>query len=98
MTTEPTTNEVPAQPENITPISLPVESADATEPTQEQLDAARKALEDDMRDAVPFNRLAIHTGFQRAIQAQVASSKPEKVGMLCTAFRNFAEAESLLRG
>jgi hypothetical protein len=98
MIPEPTTNEAPAQPENITPISLPVESADATEPTQEQLDAARKALEDDMRDAVPFNRLAIHTGFQRAIQAQVASSKPEKVGMLCTAFRNFAEAESLLRG
>jgi hypothetical protein len=109
MTPEPTTTEAPAQPENITSMTAsamagpdqPGGAADASTlelPTQEQINEARESLMADMRDAVPFNRLAIHTGFQRAIQAQVASTKPEKVGMLCTAFRNYAEAEALLRG
>lgn len=97
MTPEPTP-EVPAQPDNITSINVPVDGATQPPPTPEQIEAARKDLENDMREAVPFNRLAIHTSFQRAIQEMVSSSKPEKVGMLCTAFRNFAEAESLLRG
>lgn len=98
MTPEPTTTESPAQPDNITSINVPVDGATQPPPTPEQIEAARKDLENDMREAVPFNRLAIHTSFQRAIQEMVSSSKPEKVGMLCTAFRNFAEAESLLRG
>jgi hypothetical protein len=99
MTPEPTpTNEAPAQPDNVTPISVPVDQAAPPPPTPEQLEAARSAVEGDMREAVPFNRLAIHVGFQRAIQAAVVSPKPEKTGSLCSAFRNFAEAESLLRG
>lgn len=98
MTPEPTTTEAPAQPENITPINGTADAAPPPPPSPEQIEAARRAVEEDMREAVPFNRLAIHTGFQRAIQEQVASAKPEKVGMLCTAFRNYAEAESLLRG
>lgn len=98
MSNEPTNPETPAQPDNITPITVPVETGQAEGPTTEQVYEARKALEDDMRDAVPFNRFAIHTGFQRVIQAAVSSSKPEKVGMLCTAFRNYAEAEANLRG
>lgn len=98
MTPEPTPQEAPAQPDNITPIHVPVDQAAPPSPTPEQVEAARKAVEDDMREAVPFNRLAIHVGFQRAIQAAVTSAKPERAGSLCTAFRSFAEAESLLRG
>lgn len=94
MTPTPNT-ETPARPENVTPIKIPIDQA---APTPEQTEAARKAVEDDMREAVPFNRLAIHTGFQHAIQAAVTSAKPEKAGSLCSAFRNYAEAESLLRG
>jgi hypothetical protein len=92
------TTPYPGQPDNTTPITIPVESGQAENPTAEQVHEARKAIEKDMRDAVPFNRLAIHTGFQRVIQAAVSSYKPEKVGMLCTAFRNYAEAEANLRG
>jgi hypothetical protein len=97
MTTQPTTTAAPAEPDNITPIHVPVDGASPTPPTAEQVEAARKAVEDDMREAVPFNRLAIQTGFQRAIQAAVVSSKPEKAGSLCSAYRSYAEAESLLR-
>lgn len=94
----PADGPAPATPYPGDPVSVPVEGGTPPPPTAEELEAARKGLEEDMREAVPFNRLAIHTSFQRAIQEQVSSSKPEKVGMLCTAFRNFAEAESLLRG
>lgn len=95
MTPQPTTDpEAPAQPDNVTAIGLP---ADDPAPTAEQIEAARKAVEDDMREALPFNRLAIHVGFQRVIQGAVAGNKPEKVGPLCAAFRSFAEAESLLK-
>jgi hypothetical protein len=97
MTTQPTPDTAtPAEPDNITPIHVPIDAA--SPPTPEQVEAARKAVEDDMREAVPFNRLAIQTGFQRAVQAAVVSSKPEKAGSLCSAYRNYAEAESLLRG
>ncbi|MCB1203890.1 MAG: hypothetical protein KDN18_06500 [Verrucomicrobiae bacterium] len=102
MTSEPTPTETPARPENLIPIGVPVDAATPPPPSPEEIAAqfeeARQAFEHNAREAIPFNRLAIHTGFQQAIQAQVASAKPEKVGMLCTAFRNWAEAESLLRG
>jgi len=99
MTPEPTPQtEAPAQPDNITPIKILVDQATPPPPTPQEVEAARKAVEEDMREAVPFNRLAIHTGYQRAIQAAVVSTKPEKAGSLCSAFRNYAEAESLLRG
>jgi hypothetical protein len=95
MTPQPTTEtEGPAQPDNVTPIGIP---SDDPAPTPEQIEAARKAVEEDMREALPFNRLAIHVGFQRAIQGAVAGNKPEKVRPLCAAFRSFAEAESLLK-
>lgn len=81
-------------PDNVTPIGSP---ADSPAPTPEQVEAARKAVEDDMREAVPFNRLAIHTGFQRVIQAALVGNKPEKAGSLCSAFRAWAEGESMLR-
>lgn len=94
MTPEPIELEGPAMPDNVTPIGSPV---DSPAPTPEQVEAARKAVEDDMREAVPFNRLAIHVGFQRAIQAAVTSAKPEKTGVICSAFRAWAEGESMLR-
>lgn len=91
------TTPYPGQPENITPIAVPVEEGLETAPTPGEIEAARKGLEDDMREAVPFNRLAVHTDFQRAIQEKVAGKKPETVRMLCAAFRDYAEAESLLQ-
>lgn len=92
MDTEPTTTEAPAQPENVTPMTPPASL------TPEQVEEMRRAVEDDMKDAIPFNRLAIHNGFQQVIQAAISGPKPEKAGTLCSAFRNYAEAETLLRG
>lgn len=94
MTPEPTTTEGPAQPDNITPINVPVDGGTPPPPTPEQIEAARKAVEDDMRDAIPFNRLAVHTSFQRAIQAAITEGKDiGKIDRLTSAFRAWAEGE-----
>lgn len=106
METTPTPTEAPAPPENVTPINGSEPSEGAPEPfipTEEDIAAAKQAIRDDMREAIPFNRDAIHTGFQRAIQESVVGPAPGKAGdpnkttKLCSAFRDWAEAESFLR-
>lgn len=85
----------PAQPDNITPINVPEDVSPPSALTPEQLQEAQKAIAQDMTDAIPFNRLAIHVGFQKAIQKTV-TDRPKDVGALCSAFRSWAEGESLL--
>ena len=78
-------------------VSVPVEGGTPPPPTAEDLEAARKGLEEDMREAVPFNRLAIHTSFQRVIQGAVTEGKDiGKIDRLTSAFRAWAEGESRL--